>query len=68
MYEYISQVKLCVATLYTWLFCHPGGAATSKEVMAFMKELFDNSYVSEGYGCTEVGYVTSVNNLHSCTF
>ena len=37
------------------LLHHTGGAATSREVLNFMKELFDESFVSEGYGCTEVG-------------
>jgi len=38
------------------MYCCTGGAATSKEVLEFMRELFNDSYVSEGYGCTEVGY------------
>ncbi|XP_065898942.1 carboxylic acid reductase-like isoform X2 [Dysidea avara] len=47
-----------------------GGAATSREVLEFMRELFNNSYVSEGYGCTEVGNIASMNtksvaSLHS---
>lgn len=37
-----------------------GGAATSGEVLNFMREMFDQSFVSEGYGCTEAGWVRNI--------
>ena len=48
--KYIMYNESLCLTVFTCT----GGAATSKEVLRFMRELFYHCFVIEGYGCTEI--------------
>ncbi|XP_065899133.1 carboxylic acid reductase-like [Dysidea avara] len=45
-----------------------GGAATSKEVLQFMRELFYHCFVIEGYGCTEISNIAVMDENSKATF